>query len=131
MKKLVLVVSGILIGLVLLSVSQVSVADDFDIVGSWTGTLTVPDGSGTTLQIVFHVTKAEDGTLSSTMDSPDQNAFGIPMDTTNFEDNVLKIEIEAIMGAYEGTLNEETGTFDGTWSQGGGSLELDLVREEG
>ena len=130
MKKIILVISGFLFGLALLSISQASFADDFDVVGSWSGELTIPDGSGNTLRIVFHVTKSEDGTLSSTMDSPDQDAFGIPMDTTTFEDNVLKIEIAAIMCVYEGTLNEETGTFDGTWSQAGTSLELDLVREE-
>jgi len=45
------------------------------------------------LSLVFHINKNENG-FSSTMDSPDQKAFGIQVTTTNFENWKLTIAIE-------------------------------------
>ena len=59
-----------------------------EIVGSWIGTLTVP---GAELRIVFHITEGEDGTLSATMDSPDQGATGITVSEVTFADGHLKL----------------------------------------
>ena len=52
-----------------------------DITGQWNGALKV---QGTQLRLVFNVTKT-DNAISSTMDSPDQGAKGIPTTTTSFE----------------------------------------------
>lgn len=101
--------------------------DDFDPVGTWQGTLEVPGGGS--LRIVFHVTKDEEGKLSSTMDSPDQGAFGLPMDLTAFQDNTLRMEMDQIDGVFEGTANE-AGALEGSWTQGGQSFPLVLERVE-
>ena len=52
-----------------------------EITGQWNGALKV---QGTQLRLVFNVTKTGNG-LSSTMDSPDQGAKGIPTTTTCFD----------------------------------------------
>lgn len=93
------------------------------IVGDWKGALTLPNGS---LSIIFHI-KEEDGKLSATMDSPDQNAFGYAMDEITFKEGKLNMKIHLFGGSYEGFLKE--GKLDGKWSQGGQSLDLNMVKE--
>ncbi len=96
-----------------------------DITGDWYGILKV---QGSQLDIVFHISEIEDG-YATTMDSPGQSAFGIPMDSTFFEKNVLEIKAPAVGGLqYEGKLSD-TG-ITGTFKQGGMQLPLDLSREK-
>lgn len=96
-------------------------------VGSWEGALTLPSGS---LRIVFHVAADDAGNLSSTMDSPDQGATGIPVTSTTFEAGKLTLNASAIGGTYIGTLSEDGQTLSGQWSQGGMSLDLDLTKTD-
>lgn len=96
-----------------------------DISGQWYGTLKV---QGTQLRIVFHLTQT-DSVYSATMDSPDQGAYGILMNSATFEDNLLKLEIPSATIKYIGTL-EENNTVVGTFQQGGLEIPLDLSREE-
>lgn len=97
-----------------------------EIAGDWAGAIDLGTAS---MRIVFHITHGEDGNLAATMDSPDQGAFGIGIDSTTFADGTLKMTITAIGGGYEGTLAED-GTVQGTWSQSGQSLPLNLTRQE-
>ena len=96
-----------------------------DISGSWYGTLKV---QGTQLRVVFNLTQ-KDTVYSATMDSPDQGAFGIPMTSATFEDNLLKLEIPSATIQYKGTLGENQ-TIVGIFKQGGLEIPLDLSREE-
>lgn len=100
-------------------------AQDHPVAGTWSGSLELPGGQS--LPLVFHIRAAEDGTLTSTMDSPAQGATGIPVQTTTFAEGRLVLELPAIAGRYEATLDEE-GRLVGTWSQGGGTLPLSLRR---
>ncbi len=93
--------------------------------GSWTGKLTIPQGE---LRVNFHVTSSDNG-YSSTMDSPDQGAFGIPVDSTSFVNQELTIKIASIDMVYKGTLTEDN-DVKGTLHQMGQSLELNLTRME-
>ena len=58
-----------------------------EIIGQWYGKLAI---QGTELRIVFNISKTENG-YTSTMDSPDQGAKGIPVKSTNYENGILKI----------------------------------------
>lgn len=78
---------------------------------------------GTKLRITFHVTESN-GTYSSTLDSLDQGALGIPTTSTSFESNQLKISIEALAAEYNGTLKSEE--IHGTFTQRGTSFPLNL-----
>lgn len=106
-------------------VATAAAAQD-EIVGDWAGALDLGSAS---LRVVFHISQGDGGALSATMDSPDQGAFGIAVDTTTFEDRKLRLAIAAVAGGYEGTLQDD-GTVQGTWSQGGQSLPLNLTRQK-
>ncbi|MEB2774926.1 alpha/beta fold hydrolase [Algoriphagus sp. D3-2-R+10] len=96
-----------------------------DITGQWHGALKV---QSVQLRLVFNVKKTESG-YSSTMDSPDQGAFGIPSTSTSFENGTLKIAITNANINYEGTLGDD-GVIIGVFNQAGQSFPMNLSREE-
>ena len=96
-----------------------------EIIGQWHGVLKV---QGTQLRLVFNVTKTETG-ISSTMDSPDQGAKGIPTTTTSFENSILKITLASAKIDYEGTLGQDN-VIVGTFKQGGQSFPMNLSKEK-
>ncbi|MFC2129707.1 hypothetical protein ACFLQX_02880 [Bacteroidota bacterium] len=96
-----------------------------DISGKWNGLLVVP---GAELRVDFNVSKTDDG-YTSTLDSPDQGAYGIPTTSTVFKDKELTITIDDLMIEYTGKLNEE-GVIKGTYTQAGQSFEMDLKKNE-
>ncbi len=71
-----------------------------DITGQWNGILKV---QGTQLRVVFNVTQTENG-YSSTMDSPDQGAKGIPVTNTTFKNPKIKFEVTNARIEYDGEL---------------------------
>ena len=94
-----------------------------EIAGDWNGILKV---QGIQLRLVFHITQTDDG-YSSTMDSPDQGAFGIPVTSTTFESPSLVIQVANLGVEYQGTLGAGD-TISGTFKQSGLSIPLDLTR---
>jgi hypothetical protein len=96
-----------------------------DITGQWNGALKV---QGTQLRLVFNVTKTDTG-VSSTMDSPDQGAKGIPTTTTSFENSILKITIASAKIEYQGTLGQDN-VIVGTFKQGVQSFPMNLSKEK-
>jgi pimeloyl-ACP methyl ester carboxylesterase len=95
-----------------------------DITGSWNGVLKI---QGVQLRIAFNVSKTENG-YTATMDSPDQNAKGIPVTSVTFENSNLKLAATALRMEYEGILKPE-GIIEGTFKQAGLSVPLNLSRE--
>ncbi len=95
-----------------------------DITGQWNGQLKV---GGTQLRLVFNISETAKG-LSSTMDSPDQGAKGIPVTATKFENSTLKITIASAAIEYEGVLGKDD-IIVGTFKQGALSFPMDLSRE--
>lgn len=92
--------------------------------GDWQGTL---NAGSITLHLVLHIQASKDGTLTGTLDSVDQGAFGIPVSSISLKDAKLNLVIDAVHGAYTGTVNKDATEIDGTWSQGQ-SLELNFKR---
>jgi uncharacterized protein len=103
----------------------VTAGTDTAIEGSWQGTLSVP---GAQLRIVFNISRSATGTLSATMDSPDQGASGIALGAVTFDGGHLHIDAPALQGAYDGNLKEPDLAFEGTWTQGGTAFPLTLTR---
>lgn len=95
-----------------------------DITGDWHGALKV---QGIQLRLVFHIQEEGEG-YTATMDSPEQGAKDIPVTSTSFENQVLKINIPNLGIVYEGTLNE-AGTISGDFNQFGQIMPLELSRE--
>lgn len=99
------------------------------IVGDWSGVINSPQQGD--IEMIVHVTAAEDGTLSATLDVPSQGGFGVPLEDVSFADGVFSYGLSAVAGSYEGTMSEDGETITGTWSQGGMSIELNMTRAEG
>ena len=93
--------------------------------GTWNGILKV---QGMQLGLVFHINKTDNG-FSSTMDSPDQKAFGIPVTKTNFENSKLTIAIANAGIEYEGVIGTD-GIIIGTFKQSGQSFPMNLSKEK-
>jgi len=79
--------------------------------GDWTGVLAGQ------LHLVLHIA-GKDGALTATLDSVDQGANGIPINSVTLKDGKLSLTIDALHGSYEGTVNKDATQIDGTWSQG-------------
>lgn len=95
-----------------------------NITGTWYGTLKT---QGQNIKLVFHISKMENG-FTATMDSPDQGAKGIPVNTTTFDGSKLKLEITAANIEYDGELKDTIIT--GNFKQSGFSFPMDLTRNQ-
>jgi len=93
--------------------------------GDWQGTYV--DANGTTFHLVWHVTAAPDGALTSTLDNVDESIFGIKARTTTVKGSDVKIEVDDVIspngqninlkGSFAGTLNQAANEVTGTWTQ--------------
>lgn len=97
-----------------------------NITGQWKG---AADIFGSQLPIVLHISSSDLG-YSATLDSPDQQAFDIPIDSISFEDKKLDLKISAIGMTYSGVLNEDHSKFSGDFEQNNYKFPLDLIRVE-
>jgi len=95
-----------------------------DIAGSWMGVVAT---GATNLHVVFNIKKTSDTGYTSTMDSPDQKAFGIACSGTFVKNDSLVIGIALIGGGYTG-LWDGKDVISGTYKQGGGKISLSLTR---
>ena len=96
-----------------------------DITGTWNGILEV---QGQKMALVFHI-ENKDGKLTSTMDSPDQKAFGLPVESTNFADNTLTIQLPTFKIKYTGKPNATFSEIKGDFVQGAAIFPLKLDRK--
>ncbi|MFZ2287531.1 MAG: alpha/beta fold hydrolase [Bacteroidales bacterium] len=95
-----------------------------DVEGSWSGKL---KESGVDLRMVFNFTMTEADTLRATLDSPDQNATGIPLGRVTLAGDSLFVEAPLIRGRYSGKVNGDS-LVTGTWMQLGRMYNIDLRR---
>ena len=95
------------------------------IVGTWQGTLHLPNGS---LRTVLKVTMTPAGALSATFYSIDQGGRAIPTTTVSFEGGTLKYSIQIADLTYEGKMSADGNSITGASTQGGNSLPLVFER---
>jgi pimeloyl-ACP methyl ester carboxylesterase len=96
-----------------------------DVVGHWKGSL---KAAALELRIIFNISKSPQGQLTANMDSPDQGAKGLPMDSVKLEGDKLTLESRRIAGVYQGAISADGHEIKGQWQQGGQTFPLDLVR---
>lgn len=97
-------------------------SSDAGIEGNWMGKL----GE---LRVVFRIAVNEDGTYTAFTDSPDQDAFDIPVNKVVFEDGNVRLEVNLLNAVYEGKLVDDS-TIEGALKPQGGSFPLVLKRVE-
>lgn len=95
-----------------------------DAEGYWEGTLTL--NAQTTLRVGVTVEPGETGELTGTLDSPDQNAFGIPIAEISNENGGFSFTVPPIQGAYEAEWDVAEQAWDGIFIQMGQSFPLVL-----
>jgi putative CocE/NonD family hydrolase len=101
-----------------------SLAAAQSIEGDWFGKA---DLGGIILRLSIHVKAAGDG-YSSTFDSPDQGAFGIPLTTTDFKYPDFSFSHAGAGFKYTGIVNSSYTAITGTLEQGGRKTEIEFGR---
>lgn len=92
-----------------------------NISGSWKGILNVGENK---LNLVFHFQHDANGNEICLMDSPDQNAKGIPMTIQYISADSISLSVPSLMVSYNGKLYKET--IKGIFKQAGFAFKLDL-----
>ena len=94
-----------------------------EIMGDWHGLAKFP---GATLRIDLHVVALESG-YSATLDSPDQEAFGIPTDTLIVSNDFFNFRLGN--QGFKGLVSRKLQTIDGVWKYASGSLNVSFGRD--
>src|SRR6185369_11833784 len=95
--------------------------------GDWRGTL---DAGGAKLDLILHVVR-KDGTLTATLDSPDQGATGLAVDSITVSDKSLRFEMKSLGVDYEGVFSSDGSQVEGELRQQGQRLPLTFKRVGG
>jgi len=98
-----------------------------DLTGTWLGTL---DVSGFKLRIVFHFKKSDEGKLLGTMDSPDQGAYNLPVDTVKVDSNKVHLAAISLAMTVDGKLSQNDSVMTCDFVQSGTTLPLTLERTD-
>src|ERR1035438_10270140 len=99
-----------------------------DLTGNWKGALEVGQVK---LRLLFKISRTPAGILTAKLDSLDQGARDIPVETIVSKDNSVRMEVKSVQGVYEGSFDEAGKKITGTWQQGPQSLPLTLERNKG
>ena len=118
--------AGFVLILVLGLVPTTKAADPSPVVGNWEGTL--DPGAQPKKRVVVHITAAQDGSLSGTIDYPDESASGALITAITYKEPVLHFENTSGQVSYDGTMNKENSEIAGTWRQGAAALSLTLKK---
>lgn len=113
--KQILTMLAALAGLVVLAAPAAAQ----EAVGDWQGDLQVTPAIK--LHLVVHLHKGADGALTGTIDSPDQNSFGIPIATATEADGTLTLQLPVLAASYTATWDAGAKGWNGSWSQAGQS----------
>jgi hypothetical protein len=121
---------GLCVGFVLILVLGIvptsMAADPSPIVGNWEGIL--DPGAQPKKRIVVHITAAQDGSLSGTIDYPDESASGALITAITYKEPALHFESSSGQVSCDGTMNKENSEIAGTWKQGAAALSLLLKK---
>jgi len=99
-----------------------------NITGTWQGTLTIPQAPKG-LRIVVKISRADDESLKAALYSIDQaGGQAINANAASFQGGAFKMTIAGVGITYEGRLNPDGASMTGTFTQGGNSLALNLVK---
>jgi hypothetical protein len=101
-------------------------ADASPVVGNWEGTL--DPGAQPKKRLLVHISSAQDGTLSGTIDYPDQGTSGILITAITYKEPSLHFESNQVQGLYDGTMSKDKSEIMGSWKEAGASLNLILKR---
>ena len=79
-----------------------AVSKEFE--GDWEGSLQMPNRA---FRIAFHFRNQPDNTVSATIDTPDTNAIGLPLNDVKQTGRKIEFGIKVAHASFQGTLNQE------------------------
>jgi pimeloyl-ACP methyl ester carboxylesterase len=95
--------------------------------GDWRATL---DAGAAKLALILHIVR-KDGTLTATLDSPDQGATGLAVESITVNGKSLRFEMKSLGADYEGVFSSDGSQVDGEFRQQGQKLPLTFKRVGG
>src|ERR1043165_7202293 len=104
-----------------LGISNLTQDSKQSISGNWDSVLKLGEVK---LRLVLKITDGPNGQLKAVMDSPDQGATDLEVNSITLQGNVLHFEMKTLQITYEGTLNPGASEIAGTFTQAGTSLSL-------
>jgi len=110
--------------------SSIQAQDAKAFIGDWNGAVLI---GGMEIDIVCHFQLNEDGTLTGTIDSPSQSAFGLALSEIQVDGKKITFGISDpnVPGdpMFNGTLDEAGTSISGDFSQSGGTGTFKLDKE--
>jgi len=94
----------------------------------WEGKLSV--GAGMQLRLVFHAQKNEEGAMLGKLDSPDQGAKGLKVNSVTLDKAKLAFELKSLKASFEGKLSADGTEAVGTFTQNGIKIPLTLKKTD-
>jgi pimeloyl-ACP methyl ester carboxylesterase len=94
-------------------IQQASDSQSKQVEGRWEGAL---DAGVAKLTLVLHIVR-KDGGLSATLDSPNQGAMGLAIDTLSVSEDWMRIEMKSLGAIYEGRIAKDNTQIEGEWRQ--------------
>ncbi len=77
--------------------------------------------------IKLHLIAAHDGTLSGTVDSPDQGLSGVPCSDLHLNGQAFSFTVPIVHGTWVGVVSGDGSSLTGIWSQGS-AMPLNFTR---
>ena len=92
--------------------------------GDWEGTL---DAGAAKLKLVIHVVRNGEQ-LTATLDSPDQGATGLPIESISVTDGTIQLDMKSLGATYKGKFSSDGSRIEGEFNQVGQAFPLNLTR---
>jgi pimeloyl-ACP methyl ester carboxylesterase len=110
-----------------ITISKTPAGAFFTVEGTWQGAL---DTNGMRYRLQLRISHDLQGQLIAAMDSIDQGINGFRASKVTQTDSAIHLELPAIRGTFDGTLNSVRNTMSGTWQQGDNPTPLTFKRSD-
>jgi hypothetical protein len=91
--------------------------------GDWEGSLEAP---GRAFRMIFHFKNQADNTVTATIDTPDSDGFGLPLNNVRQAGQKVEVGIRIAHATFEGVLNPEGTELTGLFTHGENGIPLTL-----
>lgn len=98
------------------------------LVGTWQGTLAVPQAPGGQLRIVVKVSTTDADKLQALFYSIDQTGQPFPVNSFTANGSSVKMSVVSLAGNFDGKVSADANSIVGTWTQGPMPIPLTLAR---
>src|ERR1017187_2380023 len=102
---------SMLLGICLIATMPLSAQAQPNIAGDYLGSLGP-------LHVRLHLKVDTSGSITGTLDSPDQGANGIPCADFHLDERALSFTVPAVHGSWKGTVANDGALLSGAWDQG-------------